>query len=363
MVGLRRGAVAAFALVGVMLPCAAATAEPAPTPGFTLPTDDEVSEAEGLAATTAKEVAALTAKVAAAEKRLAALQRQVSDAVTAKEKAQEELVDAESKVRQASIDLRAAHVARDDADASLSGTAAEMYMTGTDFESLTTLMLSPPNVMSDLAMVLDDNETRARAGLDAANAAAMDATAREQLLLQARNDHDALARDAAATLAAAEKAATKASAEAAKLGAEQERLTARLAELEGTAADLASMREAAARLGLGSMVGLSSGPGPKAAQEIARSMMKARGWDGAEFTCLVALWHAESGWNWSATNPSSGAYGIPQSLPGWKMAAAGSDWLTNPATQITWGMDYISDVYKTPCGAYEKFLSRSPHWY
>ena len=71
-------------------------------------------------------------------------------------------------------------------------------------------------------------------------------------------------------------------------------------------------------------------------------MMASYRWDEAEFTCLVGLWHAESGWSWSATNPSSGAYGIPQALPGWKMASAGSDWLTNPATQITWGMDYIA---------------------
>ena len=92
-------------------------------------------------------------------------------------------------------------------------------------------------------------------------------------------------------------------------------------------------------------------------------MMPARGWGAAEFTCLVTLWHAESGWSWSATNSSSGAYGIPQALPGWKMASAGSDWLTNPATQITWGLGYIEDVYGSPCAAYEKFLSRSPHWY
>ena len=84
--------------------------------------------------------------------------------------------------------------------------------------------------------------------------------------------------------------------------------------------------------------------------------MASYGWDSAEFVCLVGLWNAESGWSWSATNPSSGAYGIPQSLPGWKMASAGSDWLTNPATQITWGMNYIRSVYGSPCKAYDRFL-------
>ena len=60
---------------------------------------------------------------------------------------------------------------------------------------------------------------------------------------------------------------------------------------------------------------------------------------------------------------AAGAYGIPQALRGWKMASAGSDWLTNPATQIEWGMGYMGSVYGSPCTAYETFLSRSPHWY
>ena len=134
--------------------------------------------------------------------------------------------------------------------------------------------------------------------------------------------------------------------------------------LEQGAADLEGLREAAARLDGTSLLGVqASGGAPRAAQEIARAKMASYGWDAAEFTCLVGLWNAESGWSWSATNPSSGAYGIPQSLPGWKMASAGSDWLTNPATQITWGMNYIRSVYGSPCKAYDQFLSRSPHWY
>jgi hypothetical protein len=93
-------------------------------------------------------------------------------------------------------------------------------------------------------------------------------------------------------------------------------------------------------------------------------MMGSYGWDtGSQFTCLVNLWNAESGWSWSATNPYSGAYGIPQALPAYKMSSAGSDWLTNPATQIRWGMGYISGRYGDPCTAWDTFLSRSPHWY
>jgi len=85
------------------------------------------------------------------------------------------------------------------------------------------------------------------------------------------------------------------------------------------------------------------------------------GWDLGEFSCLESLWDRESGWNETAANPSSGAYGIPQSLPGDKMASHGSDWRTNPATQIAWGLDYIEGRYGSPCGAWSH--SESNGWY
>lgn len=83
----------------------------------------------------------------------------------------------------------------------------------------------------------------------------------------------------------------------------------------------------------------------------ARQMLGEFGWDAGQFGCLDHLWSGESGWNPSATNPTSGAYGIPQALPGGKMASAGEDWRTNPLTQIRWGLGYIRDVYGSPCGA------------
>jgi hypothetical protein len=82
---------------------------------------------------------------------------------------------------------------------------------------------------------------------------------------------------------------------------------------------------------------------------------------GEQYSCLVSLWNKESGWNAYANNPSSGAYGIPQSLPGSKMASAGADWATNPATQITWGLGYISARYGDPCGAWGH--SQRVGWY
>lgn len=97
------------------------------------------------------------------------------------------------------------------------------------------------------------------------------------------------------------------------------------------------------------------------AQKIARDMVLERGWTEEDFACLVELWTKESGWRVDAENKSSGAYGIPQSLPGEKMAAAGEDWRTNPATQITWGLDYIAGRYGTPCNAWNDFQQKG--WY
>jgi uncharacterized protein YabE (DUF348 family) len=90
---------------------------------------------------------------------------------------------------------------------------------------------------------------------------------------------------------------------------------------------------------------------PGSAQGIAQQMLLARGWGDDQFNCLLQMWGHESGWRVNAAN-SSGAYGIPQALPGSKMASAGADWQTNPATQITWGLGYITARYSTPCGAW-----------
>ncbi|MDA0566000.1 lytic transglycosylase domain-containing protein [Streptomonospora sp. S1-112] len=98
---------------------------------------------------------------------------------------------------------------------------------------------------------------------------------------------------------------------------------------------------------------------PKA---IAQGMLADYGWGADQFSsCLEPLWEKESGWNPSAENPSSGAYGIPQALPGSKMATAGSDWQTNPATQIEWGLGYIQDRYGSPCEAWAH--SQANGWY
>ncbi len=96
-------------------------------------------------------------------------------------------------------------------------------------------------------------------------------------------------------------------------------------------------------------------------QSFAISELPVYGWSGDQWPCLQSLWQRESGWNYRAMNPSSGAYGIPQSLPGSKMAAAGADWQYNPATQIRWGLSYIKSVYGSPCGAWAH--SQGTGWY
>ncbi|GAA1569785.1 hypothetical protein GCM10009678_60650 [Actinomadura kijaniata] len=94
---------------------------------------------------------------------------------------------------------------------------------------------------------------------------------------------------------------------------------------------------------------------------IAKKMVAKRGWSNRQYKCLVKLWQRESGWNHKARNRSSGAYGVPQAMPGRKMRSAGKDWRTNPATQIKWGLRYIKGRYKTPCRALGHSHSRG--WY
>ncbi len=92
-------------------------------------------------------------------------------------------------------------------------------------------------------------------------------------------------------------------------------------------------------------------PDPGSAQAIAYGLLGAYGFSTDQWGCLDDLWQEESGWRYNAENPS-GAYGIPQALPGSKMASAGPDWQTDPTTQIEWGLGYIQSTYGTPCAAW-----------
>jgi hypothetical protein len=110
--------------------------------------------------------------------------------------------------------------------------------------------------------------------------------------------------------------------------------------------------------------GLSSYSGPSTTsgnERLGMRMAANAGWSAGQRHCLNLLWTRESLWEPEAANPYSGAYGIPQALPASKMAAAGADWRTNPATQIRWGLGYIKSAYGSPCNAWAHELRLS--WY
>ena len=122
---------------------------------------------------------------------------------------------------------------------------------------------------------------------------------------------------------------------------------------EQAAAEAAAAEQAAAALAAANT--------PDGARASAQQLMSSQyGWGADQFSCLNSLWTKESHWDYQAYNPS-GATGIPQALPGKKMASAGADWQTNAATQIAWGLGYISAAYGTPCSAWSH--SQAMNWY
>ena len=124
--------------------------------------------------------------------------------------------------------------------------------------------------------------------------------------------------------------------------------------------EVAAMPDPAGAVGAPGAVTVPA-PDPGTAQSIAWNMMSSFGYDpNTQFSCLDSIWTRESGWRWNAAN-ASGAYGIPQALPGSKMASAWADWQTNPATQIKWGLGYIQSIYGTPCGAWSFWQAHG--WY
>ncbi len=170
--------------------------------------------------------------------------------------------------------------------------------------------------------------------------------------------------------AAAKKAEEEAAAEQARLEAEAAAAEAAEAAASAPVSTSSSSSTSSASTGSSSASapaapipsgGTGGDNSPEGAKATAYVMVQARGWGDDQYSCLVSLWNKESGWNYQAMNRSSGAYGIPQALPGSKMSSAGADWQTNAATQISWGLGYISGRYGTPCGAWGQ--SQSVGWY
>lgn len=224
-----------------------------------------------------------------------------------------------------------------------------------------------------------------------AKAARADAAALSGQADVAEAERSRLAAEAATAAEAAEAAHDAAEARAAEQQAVLDTLYAQLASLrdrtvelerqyrigeqaaqeraarEAAAAAAAAAAASAARGSGGGSAGDDGAPPPgvvvdrAGAKAYAASRLPSYGWGSDQFRCLDLLWTRESGWRADAYNRSSGAYGIPQSLPGSKMASAGSDWRTNAATQINWGLGYIDARYGSPCGAWAH--SEAYNWY
>lgn len=240
---------------------------------------------------------------------------------------------------------------------------------------------------TQLASVYGGVAARARAARAEAEALSAQADAAER-------ERTRLAREAEEAAEAAEAAHEAAEAQLAQQWATLENLYAQLASLRDRSVELErqfrigeqaareqAAREQAARDAAAAAAAASSGSGSgrgggggvggapppgvvvdqAAAKAYAAGRLAAYGWGFEQFRCLDLLWTRESGWRADAYNASSGAYGIPQSLPGSKMASAGADWRTNAATQVDWGLAYISARYGAPCAAWAH--SEAYNWY
>jgi Transglycosylase SLT domain len=187
-----------------------------------------------------------------------------------------------------------------------------------------------------------------------APASAADELAAERAAANAHDNRDA----ARAQLVAAKHAAKRAK----SLGLETKAIAAREAKIKAVLAAAAkkAAEEKAARERALRNRGYK--PGVTDPREIARQILDNKfGYGSSQFDCFDSIIMRESKWQIDATNPSSGAYGIPQALPGSKMASEGSDWRTNPATQIIWAIKYMKDRYGSPCSAWS--FKRANGWY
>ena len=172
-------------------------------------------------------------------------------------------------------------------------------------------------------------------------------------------DAQAVAADAATKRAAAEAARKQAARDAADKKDAAEKREA--AEKKARAEQLAKEREQARKTASRSTRDASSFAVQKTysvaeVQAMARQMVPADQWQ-----CFSSIVERESSWNYRADNPTSDAYGLMQALPGSKMSSAGDDWMTNPATQIKWGLNYMNSRYDGPCGAWEFWQANN--WY
>ncbi|SDQ27551.1 lytic transglycosylase domain-containing protein [Microbacterium sp. cf332] len=291
-----------------------------------------VPTAAGSSAPVMQRAALVTASVTSTAEPLSEIEQATSDAVLA----------AEASVIEAATltgDVSAAALPIDGATAIDTAPLRERIAGLQDTDVIPTLLL--PDLTDKLADATDEVQ-----------AATADLRGRLEAAQAKKAAEEEAARKAAEEAAAAEAAAqaeAEAQAAAEEAAASQRSSGSRSSSTSSTPAPTASA------------VASTGDNSPGAAQQAASNMLGDFGWGQDQFGCLVSLWNKESGWNYQAYNSGSGAYGIPQALPGSKMSSAGGDWQTNAVTQVRWGLGYISGRYGSPCGAWDH--SQSVGWY
>lgn len=411
------GAAVASALLA--LGCAPVASSAGPTPGPPgIPSQAQVDAARAAETAAAAQVAQLEAQYLAATARLTQVQTAVSAKAGAYAAAQLTLDERTQDAQVAQVTADRAEQAAAESAATLSRMAAAAYEQGSPTAQLTlSLVVSGPQQAVDLADYLQGQGSAQSAALREAAMARGVAAADRQIAADKREAQRQATAVAADALAELQEQLRTAQGQAGAIGADQAATAQQLAglrqstaqlqqeRLDGLAAQAARRREAeqaaahaaakaqaagqrqaqqqaaraapqagaagapavgAAGAGAGTPAPAPAAvvtPAQRTPRAIAQQLMPGFGFGTDQWSCLDQLWVGESGWNWAATNPYSGAYGIPQALPATKMSSAGPDWLTNPATQISWGLSYIKSRYGTPCSAWAAWQARSPHWY
>jgi len=350
----------------------------APAHAAEYPSWDEVEAARGNAGATAATIANLSALLDGLQAEAASL----GDVAVARgaeaELAQQQADRAASVASSLSDQADAAAKVATRSNAQASEIAAALYRSGGADLTGTLLLVSAKDSEGLLSRLgsLDRVGGRLTLALESAQVDRNQAEALSQQAMVAKSERDRLSADAATALATAQTAADAANAAVAQQQANLSQLYEQLASLKNTTVEL----EQQYRIGLesgndpgagggggdGGGGGVITPPGsdvndPTAARYFAFAQLSAMGFGEEQYSCILWLWNRESGWRTNAYNASSGAYGIPQSLPGSKMAAVGADWRTNYQTQVRWGLIYIQGRYGSPCDAWAH--SEAVGWY
>lgn len=365
--GLRFGALAgALALVsalGVLSPATAA-------PRDDYPSWDEVEAARGNQAATESTIARIDALLSALEADAARLGdaavARTAEAAAAESALEKATATADSLARRADAAVRRSAQSHERA----AQVAVALYRSGGTDLTATLLLTGDGDLLARLG-TLDRVGGTFGAALTEAE---FDSNQAEVLGAQAGEARAARAAASVTAKATAATAFAAAQAADAAVAAQQASLTLlydELASLNSTTAAVEQQYRAGQQASNGPGGGGSDGgeivvPGGEvndvaAARNYAYGQLAAAGLGSDQANCLLWLWNRESGWRTNAYNSGSGAYGIPQSLPGSKMAIMGADWRTNYVTQVNWGLAYIYSRYDTPCGAWAH--SEDTGWY